>query len=78
MSECEFMQGCHWRTQVLHASPGLAKEYEDTYCKDKYSKCARYAVASECGPDKVPLDLLPLETARAVEAIEGIRKWSSE
>lgn len=78
MPECEFAEGCDLRGRLFRPSPKLVQEYEGTYCDADCSQCARYMVASEFGPDKVPLDLLPFQIDRAKEAIAGIRKWAGD
>ena len=76
MADCEFYSSCRLVEQWHRSSPKLAEDYGKSYCMADYSRCARYMVAGEFGPDKVPLDLLPFETDRANEAIGGLRKWS--
>jgi len=78
MALCEFRDKCRLHAQLPGTAPELAREYEERYCNTQAEKCALHMVASVFGLEKVPLDLLPGQSARAMEAIEGIRKWAAD
>ena len=76
MRDCGFLDSCHLRIQLLGVSPKLAGEYEEAYCKVEPSQCARHMVAEALGREKVPLNMLPFETAKARYIIEESRRWA--
>lgn len=65
MAECELLSGCIFFNDKMLNMPGLSEMYKNQFCRQDYSKCARYMVYKELGKENVPLDLFPNQKERA-------------
>ncbi len=78
MSGCEFTTTCHLLVDMKAFAPDLQSRYETEYCWADHCQCARFVATKAMGPEAVPFDLLPSETARANLLIEEMRKRSPD
>lgn len=65
---CEFSSRC----AVIagrSVAPDVALRYRDHYCTGNHRMCARWALASAVGIERVPDDLLPQQHARADDVL---------
>ena len=69
MAECDKIQGCLFFNDTLSGMPVLAEMMKEKYCKQDFSKCARYTVCNVLGTDKVPEDLFPAMQERANQIV---------
>ena len=51
---------------MLNNVPAAMDVMKKMYCRHNYKDCARYKIAIELGPDKIPDDLFPKDIARAL------------
>jgi len=49
--------------------PATAELMKKRYCLGDNTECARFMVASRLGKEKVPIDLFPGQTDRAMEIL---------
>ncbi len=69
MAECELLSGCIFFNDKMVNMPGLSAMYKEQFCRQDYSKCARYRVYQKLGKENVPLDLFPNQKERAEEIL---------
>lgn len=75
MTDCEYVSRCAGLSTHLSERPVLESLYRHKYCREEWSKCARFAVAVS-GPMPIPDDLLPNQHDR-LEAL-GVRALEAE
>lgn len=59
MARCEKLSKCPFYQGKMEADKGLGAMYKSKYCEGDKESCARYQVATQVGPDAVPLSLYP-------------------
>ena len=67
---CELLATCDFLPESMRNMPALAAVYRRRLCLGDYSECARYAVFRALGRAKVPADLYPNDTERAMKIID--------
>ena len=68
MDECE-LKPCPFFNATTAKFLVLEEILKQRYCLGKKSECARYIVYEKLGAEKVPLDLFPYETDKAIRVI---------
>jgi hypothetical protein len=71
MADCEKLEKCPFFNDKMADMPTAASMYKENYCKKDFEKCARLMVAKKLGSEKVPADLFPNQTDRALELINA-------
>jgi len=69
MPECEKLAKCIFFNDKMSNMPAMAEMYKQRFCKGAFDSCARFAVASKLGPERVPRDLFPNDMDRALRLI---------
>ncbi len=70
---CEHIGSCKFFEQTLSGSPEPIRQgYQRQYCRDGALTCARRVVAQMLGRERVPVDLGPHESARAVLLLRSL------
>ncbi len=59
MSDCARLAKCIFFNDQMADMPAMAEMCKLRYCKGRPEDCARWAVASKLGPERVPKDLFP-------------------
>jgi hypothetical protein len=59
MASCEFCGTCSFFNEELPDKPYTKELLCDDYCKNNFTKCARYKVALSCGIENVPHNFFP-------------------
>ncbi len=67
---CPYKEKCAFFKATVKNAPVLATVYINKYCRNDFRECARFKAAAVVGTGKVPLDLYPNQTARALKIIE--------
>ena len=71
MSECVNYEKCRYFIENLKNSPSTAALVQTSYCKNTFEACARYMVYKSLGESKMPGDLSPSQTDRALQLIKA-------
>jgi len=69
MADCEMMNNCPFFNDRMKNMPALSNIYKKNYCLGDFEKCARFLVRQKLGKEKVPGDLFPNQSQRALELI---------
>lgn len=69
MSLCERTDSCPFFNDQLAHMPATSTLYKHRYCKVDNTRCARFHVLQQLGPDAVPRDLFPNQWKEAEEII---------
>lgn len=69
MADCECLEKCAFLNEALKQMPASAALYKKNYCQADNAKCARYMVFKTLGKGRVPLDLFPNQTERALQIV---------
>lgn len=70
MAECNKIKGCLFFNDTLSGMPALADMMKERYCREDFSRCARYLICNALGTDKVPEDLFPAMQERAKQILD--------
>ncbi len=65
MADCESLARCPFFNNMMKDMDGMSGLYKQRYCRNEFSRCARYMVSKAKGRDAVPSDLFPNQAARA-------------
>lgn len=63
---CEFTATCPFFNDRTNVRASTAALFKAKYCKDQYTECARYLVATAHGRENVPPDLGPADRLEAL------------
>lgn len=69
MSECINYSRCRFFVENLKNSPSTSAMIQSTYCKNKFTECARYMIFDSLDESFIPYDLFPSETEIAENII---------
>lgn len=69
MSICEKFEKCPFYNDKMSCDSGIGAMYKKTYCEGDKTKCARYTVATKCGPQFVDNNLYPNMMDRAAALV---------
>ncbi|MHB1341258.1 MAG: hypothetical protein ACYCX5_05785 [Coriobacteriia bacterium] len=69
---CDFTSYCPVFTSTLAQAPHISLRYRQHYCLGEWKACARWALASAVGSERVPVDLLPNQHERADDYLIGV------
>lgn len=62
MAHCPFVERCAFlKDEVFGQMRGLIGRFQQTYCHDNFSGCARYKIASVLGELLVPKPMMPTQ-----------------
>ncbi len=64
--DCERLPTCIFFNDQMESMPAVAELLKNQYCRGSFQDCARFQVAGKLGGARVPRDLYPNHTARAV------------
>jgi len=67
--ECPSLRTCPFFNNKMKDMPATAELMKKRYCLGDNTECARFMVASRLGKEKVPIDLFPGQTDRAMEIL---------
>ncbi len=71
MAQCPYRESCAFmRDEMFCKMRGLIQRFQQTYCQDNFSACARYKVASVLGEAYVPQPMIPSQGDWAAQIIE--------
>jgi len=65
MADCPLIEKCIFFNDKMASMPAASTMMKKKFCKDDFSKCARYTVFSALGRERVPTDLYPNDLSRA-------------
>jgi hypothetical protein len=65
MSDCPNIAKCIFFNDKMANRPATAEMMKKSYCKEKFTTCARYIVCVALGGPQVPADLYPNMVDRA-------------
>jgi hypothetical protein len=71
MADCAKLEKCPFFNDKMANAPATANLYKQKFCRGDFLKCARFMISSKLGPEKVPFDLFPNQTERALELLKG-------
>ena len=69
MATCEKLAKCPFYQGKMNINSGLGQMYRQKYCEGDKTICARYIVATKCGPQFVDDSLFPNMDAKAKEIL---------
>jgi len=70
---CGYASSCPVCRDSLGLEHALTRHYRRRFCTGDARECARYAVAGELGPEKVPRGLMPTDHTDAYEIVSA--RW---
>jgi hypothetical protein len=71
MAECVCLSGCPFFNDRMKGLEAVKDSMKKRYCLGDSSNCARYMIFKSLGKEKVPADLVPNQTERAMEIIRA-------
>lgn len=71
MAECEVLRICVFFGGQMMDMPSTAEALKHRYCLGDNAQCARFMVYKALGKRKVPPNLLPNQTRRALTTIQS-------
>jgi len=69
MPDCAKLAKCIFFNDQMGKMPAMADMFKLRYCKGDPDACARLAVASKLGPERVPKNLFPNDMKRAEDLL---------
>ena len=69
MPTCEKLKACPLYNDKMPCDSGIGAMYKKKYCEGDKTQCARYTVATKCGPQFVDNNLYPNMAAKAEEIL---------
>lgn len=71
MARCPFLETCAFlKDEMFGKMHGLIRRFQDTYCHDNFSGCARYKIASVLGEPAVPAPMMPTQIEWAQQVLD--------
>jgi hypothetical protein len=62
MAHCPLFERCAFlKDDTFRKMQGLIHRFQETYCHDNFSGCARYKIASVLGESFVPAPMMPTQ-----------------
>ena len=74
MAMCEKFEKCPFYQGKMDCDKGVGAMYKRTYCEGDKTKCARYIVSTQCGPEFVNNSLYPNMDKKAQEILANNKK----
>ena len=74
MAMCEKFEKCPFYQGKMDCDKGVGAMYKRTYCEGDKTKCARYIVSTQCGPEFVNNSLYPNMDKKAQEILAENKK----
>lgn len=74
MAMCEKFEKCPFYQGKMDCDKGIGALYRKTYCEGDKTKCARYIVSTQCGPEFVNNSLYPNMDKKAQEILANNKK----
>lgn len=72
MTQCNLIRYCPlFRAGASGVTSSELEDYKRKYCRADRFSCARYLVATSVGHEKVPVDLSPHESDRALKILRA-------
>lgn len=70
MAQCPFLENCAFmHDETFRQMHGLIQRFQQAYCQDDYSSCARHQIASVLGESFVPSPMIPTQVDWAQQII---------
>ncbi len=70
MAHCPFFERCAFlKDETFKKMQGLIHRFQQTYCQDNFSGCARYKIASVLGESFVPAPMMPTQIEWAQQVL---------
>lgn len=69
MPTCEKLKACPFYNDKMPCDSGIGAMYKKKYCEGDKTQCARYMVATKCGPQFVDANLYPNMMVKAEEIL---------
>lgn len=77
MAHCENLDKCRFFNETLADTPAAIVEgYKSHFCRGVVDKCARRIVSQALGSERVPVELGPHESTRALELLRDAGQGS--
>ena len=74
MAMCEKFEKCPFYQGKMDCEKGIGALYRKNYCEGDKTKCARYIVSTQCGPEFVTSSLYPNMIKKAQEILAENKK----
>ena len=74
MAMCEKFEKCPFYQGKMDCDKGIGALYRKNYCEGDKTKCARYIVSTQCGPEFVNNSLYPNMDKKAQEILANNKK----
>ena len=74
MAMCEKFEKCPFYQGKMDCEKGIGALYRKNYCEGDKTKCARYIVSTQCGPEFVNNNLYPNMDKKAQEILAENKK----
>ena len=74
MTMCEKFEKCPFYQGKMDCEKGIGALYRKNYCEGDKTKCARYIVSTQCGPEFVNNNLYPNMDKKAQEILAENKK----
>jgi hypothetical protein len=71
MPDCSLIKTCIFFNDKMADIPSTAEIFKNLYCKNDFDDCARMIVVKALGREKVPADLFPNQSAKALEIVKN-------
>lgn len=71
MAECDLTKTCIFFNDKMADMPSTAEIFKNIYCKGDFENCARMMIVKNLGREKVPADLFPNQSAKALDIIKN-------
>jgi len=71
MPGCELLEKCIFFNDKMADMPSTAVIFKTIYCQGDFENCARMLIVKALGRGKVPTDLFPNQSAKAMEIIKN-------
>ena len=71
---CEKFEKCPFYQGKMDCEKGIGALYRKNYCEGDKTKCARYIVSTQCGPEFVNNNLYPNMDKKAQEILAENKK----
>ena len=75
MAMCEKFEKCPFYQGQMTTEAGIGAMYKKRYCEGDKTQCARYTVATKCGPQFLTNSLYPNMMSKAQEILKQNGKF---